>query len=199
MNTFTIGTVTTRYERAYFNEAYRNERSLEVAIGRWVLQRFGGNVLEVGAVMPYYDSDVKHDIIDLADEHPKSRKVNALDHDYTGLNVLSISTIEHMHRKEYSNGSDNDSITFLTKVLTSASSHCITFPTGYNPHLDAYMKAHPEIKHTIMRRINWKNEWVKGDPLDFDVPFGHSDKPIPAGYFNNANAVVVVTNIPELL
>lgn len=198
MNTFDVGSVTLQYRRAFFNEAYRNERSIEVALGEWYVRRFGGKVLEVGAVLPYY-GEVAHDVIDLCDEHPKSRKVNALDQDYTGLNVLSISTIEHMMKKEYDNGSDQDSITFLTKVLTTAPSYCITWGLGYNPHLDAYMASHPDIPHLIMRRVNWKNEYAKGDPLDFNVPFGHSDKPIPAGYFNNANAVCVVTNLKELL
>lgn len=199
MNTFQAGNLTLRYVREHFNEAFQNERSIEVALGRWFVERHAGKVLEVGAVLPYYDADVKHRVVDLADLHPKSEKLNALDLDYTGLNVLSISTIEHMMVKEYDNGSDEDSITFLTSVLTNASSYLITWGLGYNPHLDAYMKAHPDIPHLIMRRVNWKNEYAKGDPLDFDVPFGHSDKPIPAGYFNNANAVCVVTNLKELL
>lgn len=198
MNTFSINDVTLRYAREHFNEAYQNERSIEVALGRWFLDRFKGEVLEVGAVMPYYGAE-NHEIADLADEHPKSKKLNALDIDYAGRNVLCISTIEHMMTKEYGNGSDKDSITFLTNVLTSASNYLITWGTGYNPHLDAYMKAHPEIPHLIMRRTNWKNEYAKGNPLDFDVPFGHSDKPIPVGCFNNANAVVIVTNLKELL
>jgi hypothetical protein len=204
MNTFQINDITLRYNRTFFNEAYRNERSLEVAIGHWFLDRFNlmeSMVLEVGAVMPYYLKDTKHEVIDLADEHPKSRKINALDYDYAGRNVLSISTIEHMMKKEYNNGSDNDGITFLTKVLTSAPNYLITMPTGgYNPHLEAYLTSHPEIPRLIMRRTNWKNEWIKHDnPNDFAIPFGHSDRPIPAGFFNNANAVIVITNLKELL
>jgi hypothetical protein len=198
MNQFQINDIRLRYAREFFNEAYQNERSIEVAIGRWFLDKFGDTTLEVGAVIPYYGRE-NHEIADLADLHPKSKKLNALDIDYAGRNVLSISTIEHMMTKEYGNGSDQDSITFLNKVLTNASSYLITWGLGYNPFLDAYMKSHPEIQHLIMRRINWKNEYVKGDPLDFNVPFGHSDRPIPAGYFNNANAVCIVTNLKELL
>jgi hypothetical protein len=198
MNTFKINDVELRYKRVFFNEAYQNERSIEVAIGEWFLDKHKGDVLEIGAVMPYYGAE-NHEIVDLADDHPKSKKENALNVVYTGRNVLCISTIEHMMTKEYNNGSDQDSITFLNKVLTNASSYLITWGLGYNPFLDAHMKSHPEIQHLIMRRVNWKNEYVKGDPLDFDVPFGHSDKPIPTGYFNNANAVCIVTNLKELL
>lgn len=52
----------------------------------------------------------------------------------------------------------------------------------------------------ILRRINWKNEYVKhADNNDFSIPFGHSDRPIPDGWWNNANGIVVVTNLKELL
>lgn len=198
MNTFKINQVELRYAREFFNESYQNERSIEVALGRYFLSRFD-NVLEVGCVLPYYGND-QHEIFDLADEHPKSKKINALDYDYTGRNVLSISTIEHMMTKEYNNGSDHDAITFLTKVLTSAKNFCITGAIGYNSFLDDYMKTHPEVPRFIMRRINWKNEWVKHENSnDFSFPFGHSDRPIPEGFFNNSNAVCVMTNIPELL
>ena len=199
MNKFKINDVELRYAREFFNEAYHNERSIEVAIGRWFLGKYGDTSLEVGAVMPYYGSE-NHEIFDLCDEHPKSKKINALDYDYAGRNVLSISTIEHMMKKEYNNGSDQDSITFLNKVLTSASSYLITWGIGYNPFLDAHIKEHTEIPRLIMRRTNWKNEYVKhNDSNDFSFPFGHSDKPIPEGYFNNANGVCIVTNIKELL
>lgn len=198
-NTFKINDVELRYAREFFNEAYKNERSLEVAIGRYFLSRFGEKTLEVGAVLPYYGND-SHEIIDLADEHPKSKKLNALNFDYKGRDVLSISTIEHMMTKEYGNGSDQDAITFLNKVLTDASNYLITWGVGYNPFLDEYMKTHPEVPRLIMKRINWKNEYVKhSDSNDFSFPFGHSDRPIPAGFFNNANGVCIITNLKELL
>lgn len=199
MNTFQINDQKLRYAREFFNEAYRNERSVEVALGRWFLSKFESNILEVGAVMPYYGSE-SHKIIDLADEHPKSEKINALGYDYKDKNVLSISTIEHMMVKEYNNGSDKDSITFLNEVIASAPNYLITWGVGYNQFLDAYMKEHPEISCFILRRTNWKNEYVKHtDSNDFSFPFGASDKPIPEGFFNNANGVCVVTNLKELL
>lgn len=204
MNTFKINDVEIRYAREFFNEAFQNERSVEVALGRWFLNRinafnFVEPVLEVGAVMPYYGSE-DHEIIDLADLHPKSKKVNALDYDYTGRNVLSISTIEHMHKKEYDNGSDLDGVTCLKKIIGSAANYLVTFPTGYNDGLNEYLTTHPEVPRFILKRINWKNEYLKHyNPNDLTIPYGHSDRPIPQGYFNNANGVCVVTNIKELL
>lgn len=215
-NTFHINDLSLRYARSAFNDAWQNERSVEVALGHWFLDRFaptqvttgrvgddhtvrGQPVLEVGCVMPYYGRAL-HDVIDLCDEHPVSKKANALDYEYTGRNVLCLSTIEHMHKKEYSNGSDLDGVTCLRKILTSASNYLITFPTQYNDALTDYMKTHPEVPRLILRRTNWKNEYVKHhDSNDFSIPFGHSDRPIPEGWWNNANGVVVVTNLPELL
>lgn len=216
-NTFSIGGVTARYCREYFNEAYLNERSVEVALGRWFLNRFPAGtatppdwpVMEVGCVMPYYGAQ-DHEIVDIADEHPRNRKANALTENLRGRNVLSISTIEHMQRSEYGNGSDEDSITFLRKVTTEARHWLVTWGVGYNPTLDAWVQANPQLTRTFLKRLNWKNEYAQvredvfmhqGDdkPIAWSAPFGHSDRPIPAGFFNNANVVVVLTNVPELL
>lgn len=211
-NTFKINDIELKYARESHNDAWQNERSVEVALGRYFLDRFDPNArhnekngdtirssLEVGCVMPYYGIE-GHEVIDLCDEHRASKKANALDYDYTGRNVLCLSTIEHMHKKEYSNGSDEDGVTCLKKILTSAHRYLITFPTQYNEALTAYLSTHPEVPRFILRRINWKNEYVKHENgNDFSIPFGHSDRPIPAGWWNNANGVVVVTNLGELL
>ena len=58
-----------------------------------------------------------HVIIDLAEKHPKIHNVNALSCDYTNRNVLSLSTVEHMLKREYKNGSDQDSIIFINKIV----------------------------------------------------------------------------------
>jgi len=207
-NSFKINDLSIRYAREFFNEAWMNERSIEVALGRYFLDRFdymaagsdpANPVLEVGCVLPYYGHE-KHQIIDLCDEHSRNTKVNALDFDYTDRNVLSISTLEHMHKKEYANGSDEDGVTCLKKIIGSAKNWLITFPTQYNDALTAYLQTHPEVTRLIMRRINWKNEYVKHhDCNDFSIPFGHSDRPIPPGWWNNSNGCVIVTNLPELL
>jgi hypothetical protein len=211
-NTFTVGSVTARYAREYHNEAYQNERSIEVALGRWFLKRYlwtDGDeslpVMEVGCVMPYYGESI-HEITDLTDPHPASRKVDALTLDYTARAVLCISTIEHLNGREFGNQSDEDGIRLLQMITQQASAYLITWGVGYNPVLDTYVQAHPEIQRVIMLRTNWKNEYRQALPEgvganggSWTVPFGHSDRPIPQGYFNNANAVVLVTNVPELL
>jgi hypothetical protein len=220
-NTFTAGSVSLRYAREYHNEAYQNERSIEVALGRWFLSRFPAPpnglvsmtpphapvsaVIEVGCVMPYYTDarDIRHDVTDLTDPHSASRKVDALKLDYAGRNVLCISTIEHLNGHEFGNQSDEDGITLLKRITSQASAYLVTWGIGYNPVLDAWVKAQPQsaAPRTFMRRTNWKNEYQQEPESDalWATQFGHSDRPPIPGGFNNANCVVLVTNVPELL
>lgn len=187
------------YCRQQYNEAFKNERSVEIPLGRYFLQKFN-DTLEVGAVLPYYGND-SHTIIDLTDAHPKSQKFNALDYNYINRNVLSISTIEHMMKREYNNGSDEDSINFLKKVVSSAKNYLITWGVSYNEFLDEYIKNHTEIPRFILRRVNQNNEWeIDSNNNNFNYLFGHYDgKHFPVAPFNNANAICVVTNLTELL
>lgn len=197
---FKINDLELDYCRDNFNKAYENERSVEVSLGRFFLNKFNNNVTEIGAVLPYYSNDT-HNIIDLTDEHPKSKKINGLSYDFIGHNVLSISTIEHMLQREYGNGSNYDSIIFLNKVLLFAQNYLITWGIGYNEYLDDYVKNRPEIPRLILKRKNKDNEWeVDSNSNNFNYLFGHYDgKHFPLAEFNNANAICVITNIPELL
>lgn len=197
---FKINDIEFQYCRDAYNKAFENERSVEVSLGRYFLDKFGGNVTEIGAVLPYYGND-NHEIIDLTDEHPKSKKIDGLEYDVTNKNILCISTIEHMYRAEYGNGSDYDSIIFLSKILMFAKNYLITWGIGYNKFLDDYVKNHPEIPRLILKRINSKNEWeVDQNFNNFEYLFGHYDgKHFPVAKFNNANAICIVTNLPELL
>lgn len=198
--TFNINNSELPYCRDRYNDAFNNERSVEVSLGRYFLNKFNNDVTEIGAVLPYYSND-EHEIIDLTDNHPKSKKINGLEYDVTNKNVLCISTIEHMYRAEYNNGSDYDSIIFLNKILMFAKNYLITWGIGYNKFLDDYVKKHPEIPRFILKRVNKKNEWeVDINFNNFDYLFGHYDgKHFPIAEFNNANAICVITNLPELL
>ena len=197
-DTFKIGQLNLNYCRATYNKSYENERSIEIPLGEYFLKKFNNDVAEVGAVMPYYGWD-SHIIVDLTDTHPKSYKKNALECNYDGFNVLSLSTVEHMMKREYNNGSDEDSINFIKIVVKQAENYLITFPCCYNEFLDAYIKE-SDIPRVLIKRINQGNEWVQ----DFDLKnmnylFGHKDGRSPDGVFNNSNCNVIVTNLPEIL
>lgn len=197
---FKINNVSLPYHRGTYNKSYENERSCEVPLGHWFLDKFNDDVLEVGCVLPYYLDGIKHTVIDLTDIHPCNIKANALDWDYTGKNVLCVSTIEHLQKREYSNGSDQDAVTLLNLIISQAANWLITFPPTYHPILDAYLKSNTQITRRILKRANWFNEWeVEPDSNNFDFLFGHRDGRSPDGVFNNANAICLITNQKELL
>ncbi len=197
-NTFKIGQLELGYCRATNNKCWTNERTIEVSLGEYFLNKFGNETVEVGSVMMNYGWDA-HIIIDLTDPHPKVHRVNALDCEYDKYNVLCLSTLEHLMKREYNNGSDEDSIILLNKIIKESNNYLITFPCCYNEFLDAYVKE-SNIPRVLMKRVSWENEWVQ----DFDVknmnyPFGHRDSRSPDGVYNNANANIICTNLPEIL
>ncbi len=197
---FKLGSIELPYCYHEHNSSFRNERKVEVPLGAYFLDKFNNDVFEVGCVMPHYGRG-EHTIIDLTDNHPRNIKANALHWDYTGKNVLSISTIEHFMTREYGNGSNEDSITCLSKIVTEAKNYLITFPTCYNEFLHQHMKSNAFIPRVMLKRINQnENEWEQYFDFDnVDIEFGHWDGRNPDGKFNNANAEFIVTNLPELL
>ncbi len=201
-NFFRIGHLTIEYHRGDYNSARTNERSIEVPIGQWFIKKmnsgFNHGVVEVGAVLCHYGCN-DHPIIDLTEKGDKIINANALDYDYIDKNVVSLSTIEHMMKREYNNGSDKDSIDFLNKVIREASNFLISFPVDYNEFLDVYVKD-SNIPRVLMKRMNYLNEWEQEFDINkFNYFFGHRNGRFPDGRFNNANACVFVTNQKELL
>lgn len=198
--TFKLGQIELEYCFSDFNSSWNNERKVEIPLGKYFLEKFDNQVLEVGCVMPHYGYD-KHTIIDLTDVHPKNIKANALHWDYTGLNVLSVSTLEHFMKREYNNGSNEDGIICLNKIVSEAKNFLITFPTCYNEFLHAFVKNNPRIPRVMLKRITQEgNLWEQHFDLNnCDIEFGHRDGRNPDGMFNNANAEFIVTNLPELL
>ena len=204
MNSFKINNLVFDYCRDQYNKSYENERSIEIPLGHYFLDKFNDDVFEVGSVMIHYGGDL-HTVIDLCEKHPRVLNVNALDADYTNKNVLCISTIEHMMKREYGNGSNEDSITFLKKVINEANNYLITFPPTYNEFLDDYIVNELIAKKAsnifLLKRVSSDNQWAVERNLSTysSYLFGHRDGRHPDGYYNNANAVCVITNLKELI
>jgi len=191
---FKVGTVELNYFDHPNNVTYQNERRVEIPLGAYFLSKFPA-ATEVGCVLPHYGWD-KHEIIDLTDTHPKNIRANALHWDYKGKDVFSISTLEHFMTREYANGSNDDSIICLNKIIAEAKNYLVTFPTCYNEFLHGYIKtsSHPR---RLLKRINIENHWEVTTEDFVDFEFGHRDFRVPDGVFNNANAIWIVTNLPE--
>jgi hypothetical protein len=180
---------------SYFHHPYNltreNERIIEVPLGQFFINTFGYEITEVGAVMGYYGFNCK-EVIDTHDPLPGVIKVNAAyGVDYANKNVLSISTIEHFKSDEYNNISDNDSIFFLEKVISSAKNFLITWPLGHNLLLDNYVKNSNKIPFFIMKRLSKDNQWEKEKTNNFSYLY---NSPFPY-----ANAICCVTSLKSLL
>lgn len=179
-----------KYE--YFNHPYNNtkinERTVEVPISLNFLNQFSPNVVEVGCVTPYY-IDAQHEIIDLIDDHPKSKKQDAVDFDYKGKNVLSISTIEHIGRNDYGiqEKEKNSAIELCQKIINDSLNYFITWPLGYNLILDEWA-----FKNTngifLSRRDDDKSLWIEKAKDDLTI----DNKTY--GSFHCANSIIILIN-----
>lgn len=150
-----------------------NERIVELKLAMdWYEKVFNAgradNILEIGNVLGFYGfSD--HECIDkfaaLPDISPAGTvdNVDALEYDYTGRDVICVSTIEHMGMTDYDNPTPNegqDAITALDKIHNEASTYFITFGAKYNTLLDEYVKNN-------LDRYDWHG-WVRTGRDKFD-------------------------------
>ena len=133
-----------------YNQTWLNEREIEIAIGLNWLNENRLDVIEVGAVMPYY-ADVSHEVIDPYDE--KATIMDFMEnHDLTLMNVLSISTVEHIGMTDYVEKEEltrqytdeEAAINALKQILNEAENCLVSIPIGYNPCLDKWLRENLE-------------------------------------------------------
>jgi len=133
-----------------YNHTLHNERCVEVSLGiRWIeALKESSNVIEVGAVLPYYQ-EVKYRVVDLYDKKATDN-IDVMKVDLTGLDVLSISTIEHIGMADYQEDwkgvtdrviiDSEASIEALRKILDESNSCLVSVPIGYNVALDSWLQ-----------------------------------------------------------
>jgi len=176
----------------YIEPFVNTERRFEIPLLKFFLEvfQYHTNIIEIGAVSPYCNNfPMRHDICDPTD--PASNiKDFAENLDYNGMNVISISTIEHIGRGDYMlEVRPYRCITVLNKILES-DNYLVTFPIGYNLLLDNYCKfiIPQDIVYTAGRDND--NNWT----LDTSPCFGYTyGFPHPVG-----NAVCIISNLNEL-
>ena len=85
------------------NTTMINERCIELALGLRYMEKVGNdNLTEVGCVMPFYGY-CEHPIIDLFEKDEPAgdvQNVDAEECDFTGRDVLCLSTLEHIGKEE---------------------------------------------------------------------------------------------------
>jgi hypothetical protein len=125
-----------------------SERGIEILYAKQFFHEHQGKILEVGAVLKHwpdassrYDS---HEIVDKTETGPNVRLGDALDLDFAGKSVLSVSTLEHTGfvdiygKFEFDNKSRDNPIIILNRIAAQSSDYLITWPVGYCKDLDKY-------------------------------------------------------------
>jgi hypothetical protein len=124
-----------------YNKTWKNERALEVPIGRYYLNKYPyNNVLEIGNVLKHYYK-VKHDILDKYEytEGILNEDVLSFKPKKKYDLILSISTMEHVGIDDIPSEPEKavrGLINLQKNCLSSKGLMVITIPTNYNTALN---------------------------------------------------------------
>lgn len=193
--TFKIGNLELEYIRENSNNAWRNERSIELALAKWFAEKHAP-VIELGATCYQYSFFNNWDVIDPYDNGYPCIRADILDYDYSNKCLVSISTIEHCGVDEgYNQPIVKDlAIKGLEKIVKQSKEYLITFPVGANRELEDYLRNQDEIKYTFMVRKNSRgetNNWEqKQDNNLFYENYLHFDYNL--GYYGSAFVVCII-------
>lgn len=187
-----------RYFCHWHNEAWGNERTVEIpVIWRLVKRHRGKKILEVGNVLSNY-FPVTHDIIDKYEKAP-----NVLNEDIVSFRplckydlIVSISTLEHVGWDEEEKNPRKilAVIQNLKNMLSPGGKIVVTLPLGYNCELDKLLEA-GELnfdRKYCLQRISadnrWKEAgWVSRGDFKYNSPFPFSNW-LVIGVIENARA-----------
>ena len=178
------------YVRHPYNRAWRNERSVELALARDFVERHRGTrILEIGNVLGHY-GPVNHCVLDKYESSPGVTNADVVDFDPAEPfdAIVSISTLEHVGWDEHPREPEKvlRARANLLRLLRPGGPLLVTVALGYNPHLDRYLaEGRFEFPGEIyMKRINRANEWREADAGE--VQGARYGAP-----FRNANAIFV--------
>lgn len=153
----------------YENERM-SERSIEVAMAQeWL--KHNDEVIEVGAVTPYYYPGEVKDVVDPADEHYfVNIHESIFDVDLSSRNVLCLSTVEHIGTGQYGVGETRNAEMAIEKILAECNHCLITTPIGENPLVDSYLKKHYKDDNLVVyyRRF-YGNNWNIANKQEIDI------------------------------
>lgn len=163
---FTFNGEKYRYFYHKYNEAWGNERTVEIPIIKKYVEEYGcDEILEVGNVLSHYFKTC-HDVVD---KYEKATDVINQDVvDYNPLKryqlIVSISTLEHVGWDEEPQDPEKVFLALdnLKNCLAVGGKLIVTIPMGGNPHLDNYLKT-GKIKFSenyYLKRISKSNRWV---------------------------------------
>lgn len=196
-----VGLVEINYIRETPNNSWRNERSIELGLGEWFVNKFNNKIIEIGDVCPHYSIYQKWDCLDPYGPFKNAIRKDVMEMSYAGLNCLSLSTFEHFAETEYGNVDKEKPIKALEKLHAESPNYLITIPIGADRNLENYIKNQAKIKYTFMVRNSKRgevNNWHQSNDINlFDENYLHFDYKL--GYYGSAYAICIITNQTELL
>jgi len=160
------------------------ERSVELSIAdEWITTK--ENVIEIGAVTPYYWPKRINNIVDPTDNHKLVNiKASLFDVFLKDRNVLCLSVLEHIGVGDYGiDSSPGLSIGALEIILMQSKSALITIPVGYNKQLDNYIfkriakdsKVYYLVRGCGEKDNNWKQvNMLKNNELEYGPVWANS-------------------------
>jgi hypothetical protein len=126
-----------------FHPAHATERCVELALADcWLAANANDDVVEIGAVTPYYWPGRVRIVVDPADDSSYvTMRQSVLDVDLSGAVALCISTLEHVGSGEYGQPSNSQlTCEAFEKVLSEPKALFVTIPLGYNPVMDQLLR-----------------------------------------------------------
>jgi len=179
-----------RYFRHPYNRAWRNERSVELALAFEFFAGWDGRLLELGNVTSHYGASA-HDVIDKYEIYP-----GVINEDIATFTsepydaVLSISTLEHVGWDETPREPNKILRAYenLQSLLRPGGRMLITCPIGHNSCLDALIFdcCLDLERFSFLKRVSRYNIWVEASKDEVrDARYG---SPFPY-----ANAIFVGT------
>lgn len=153
--------------------ARMTDRSAELSLADAWLSSVSGPVIEIGAVTPYYWPHRVDRIVDPADTHQLvTDHASLFDVDTTGMNVLSISTLEHIGSGEYGLPKEADGPTRALRHITErCANYFITVPYGFHPDVDQNIFGNsPPLPTRYLVRSPDANDWRECSAAEARVP-----------------------------
>jgi len=121
--------------------ARMSERAVELAVAdSWLDHDDRALLVEIGAVTPYYWPGRVSRIVDPFDSHRRvTDKCSLFDVDFSGMDVVSISTLEHIGLGDYVKPKVAETAqAAFEKISREASRYFVTVPYGVNPAADEF-------------------------------------------------------------
>ena len=141
-DTFQVGQVELKYNRCVAtdinplaSQAIDNERTIEVPLGQYFIDQMKDktSLIEIGCTLPHYRNE-SHKVIDIEEKHELAINQDAFDYDFTGMDVVSISTIEHIHYDPADQGTVikiGHSGELVWRITKTAKRYLLTWPLSH--------------------------------------------------------------------